>query len=73
MRLSTYIKLAGLTHKQFAEIVGSHHVTVSDWARGAEFPRLDYLIAIQKATGDAVTANDMLRTYMERRSGHDLG
>lgn len=61
MRLKTYLRLNGLTQKQFAENVGSTYWAVRKWCYGERMPRPAQLRKINSATNGQVTANDFMR------------
>jgi transcriptional regulator with XRE-family HTH domain len=58
MRLSSFLSERGMTRAEFAAEVGVHPVTVSKWCSGAMRPRWNFIDAIQRITGGAVTATD---------------
>lgn len=58
MKLQVYLELRGLSHAQFAEIVGASPQAVSLWATDQRIPTRTFMDAIKESTTEAVTAND---------------
>lgn len=61
MSLTEFLAQKGLTHAEFAAMVGVSQATVTRWTHGQRFPGRKEIERIQKATRGAVTANDLLR------------
>ena len=60
MRLNSYLKYAGKTHKDFADELGLSVSAVHKWLYGQRFPRKEHLKKIQELTNGEVTANDFI-------------
>lgn len=61
MKLGDWLEAKGLTQTAFAALIGSDQAHVSDLVRGKNRPRLDTVVAIEKATGGAVKAEDWMQ------------
>jgi putative transcriptional regulator len=57
MKLDTYLEQAGLTHGQFAEMIGCEQPTITRFTKG-RVPSPDLMRKIVEATDGAVTPND---------------
>ena len=58
--LSTYLSEAGISQRDFAEIIGVDKGTVSRLVAGKMTPRLELAAKIQAVTGGAVKAVDWI-------------
>lgn len=58
--LDTWLKASGLTHEQFAKMIGVSQAAVSLYRTGQRLPRRPILRAIATATGGAVMPNDFV-------------
>lgn len=68
MNLADYLREAGLTSSQFAEVVGVPPSTITRIVRGDRTPRIETAAKIALATNGAVTANDFLPVAGEQTS-----
>ena len=60
MRLNSYLKYAGKTHKDFADELGLSVSAIHKWLYGQRFPRKEHLKKIQELTNGEVTTNDFI-------------
>jgi transcriptional regulator with XRE-family HTH domain len=60
MRLQTYLENNGITHREFAEEIGTSQAAVTRYANGLRFPSRDILARIRTATGGRVSADDFM-------------
>jgi transcriptional regulator with XRE-family HTH domain len=58
MQLNAYLKLKGISEKQFAQAVGCSEAGVKKWVRRERIPRPDAMREIMRVTDGAVTAAD---------------
>ena len=61
MKLSDYLKAKGITQADFATAIGMSVASVSRIASGLQRPDLDTLLAIKRASGNAVRDEDFER------------
>jgi len=67
MQLHAYLKLKGMSEKQFAEAVGGSEAGVKKWVRRERIPRPDAMRKITEVTDGAVTPGD----FFTNSSGQD--
>lgn len=67
--LDTWLKASGLTHEQFAKMIGVSQAAVSLYRTGKRQPRRPILRAIAAATGGAVMPNDFVELPDAPESG----
>lgn len=60
MTLSDFLSQAGITERSFGDAIGVTQSAVSKYCKGLRRPRPTVVLAIMKATGGKVTANDFL-------------
>lgn len=58
MQLHAYLKLKGMSEKQFADAVGGSEAGVKKWVRRERIPRPDAMRKITEVTDGAVTPGD---------------
>ena len=58
MKLQAYLAGKRITHRQFAELVGSTEFAVHKWVTGERIPRPKWMRVIAEKTGGIVTAKD---------------
>lgn len=68
MRLQDYRKLVGLSRAAMAARIGTTGVTIYRWETGRMAPSPAAIQRVRTATHNAVTADDMLAPYNERKS-----
>lgn len=60
MTLEAYLRAKGITHRQFADLVGCAQPTVTRFIQGQRIPSPDLMRAIADKTNGEVTPNDFL-------------
>lgn len=67
MKLRDYLAAHEETRPAFAARIGAHHVTVTHWCTGSLLPRPETMRRITELTNGAVTTDDLIDTWLERR------
>lgn len=68
MKLRDYLAAREESRPAFAARIGAHHVTVTHWCTGHLLPRPETMRRITAITEGAVTSDDMLDAWLERRA-----
>jgi transcriptional regulator with XRE-family HTH domain len=63
--LRSYRRRAELSQSALGEALGVSKSLISRWESGTRSPRLPEIVAIERLTGGAVTANDFLTSPVE--------
>lgn len=67
MRLREWLEDKGLMRVEFAALVGVHPITMTRWVTGQWVPSSEYIERISELTDGAVTANDLMAEWQDRR------
>lgn len=59
MTLNQYLSYKGLTHEQFAELLGCTRTAVTRWASGSRSPSPKWVRVIEEKTRRKITAQDL--------------
>lgn len=59
MTLNQYLAYKGLTHEQFAELLGCTRAAVTRWASGSRSPSPRWVRVIEEKTRRKITAQDL--------------
>ena len=59
MKLADYLSSTGVTHADFAQRIGVHQTAVTRYVAGRRIPKPQIAMKITKATGGAVTIEDL--------------
>jgi DNA-binding transcriptional regulator YdaS (Cro superfamily) len=69
MTLAKYLELSGKSPEWLATEIGTTPNSVRRYMNGTKWPRPETIRAIKKATGGAVTADDMLEPSPKKPQG----
>ena len=70
MTLREYVDKHQLNISQFAKEIGVHRGTLHRYLRGETMPFRKIILQIARATGSAVTADDLVKFYLANSSNH---